>query len=70
MMSEERPELSRKWPISGKLTLSNAKRVPEYLGEWSRDSEIIGSDVLAVLLVKLDEHPELPLKWRISGYTL
>ena len=46
-MSEERPELSRKGRISGKLfqTIDNAKsvwmKVPERLWHWSCVSEII-----------------------------
>ena len=53
-MLEECPELSRKSRISGKLfqALGNAKSV--YMAvpvcHCSRDSEVIGSDILKVLL--------------------
>ena len=54
MILEERLELSRKWRIPGKTfyTLANAKtlqiKVPEYLEDRSRDSEIRSSDILEV----------------------
>ena len=55
VMLEECPELSRK-SLSGNLfqALDNAKSVqmavPEFLWHCSRDSEVIGSDILKVLL--------------------
>ena len=56
MISDERPKLSGKWQISEKLfeTLANAKslyiNIAEYLGHWSRYSEIAPSYILKVLL--------------------
>ena len=55
-MSDERPEISTKWQKCGKLfwTLVNDKstqiKVPEYLGHWSRNSEIIYFFILEVSL--------------------
>ena len=54
--SEERLKFSRKSQISEKffLTLVNAKsvktKVPEYLGHWSRASQIIRSFISELLL--------------------
>ena len=56
VMSEERPKLSRKRRTSGKTfwILANAKsvqiKVPEYLGHWLRDSEVVSPFILKVLL--------------------
>ena len=55
-MLDEHLKLSTKWRISGKLfsDLVDAKtlqiKVPEYLGEYSCDSEIISCDILKTLL--------------------
>ena len=81
-MSEERPELSKNWRISGKLfqTLANTEsvqiKVPEYLlalVTWLISYNFVYFGSFTEFGVMSEERPELSRKYQISGklfYTL
>ena len=76
VMSEERPKLSRKWRISGKLfwTLDNAKKcvdrsswVSLVMVTWLRNYRLSYFGNFTQLVVILEKRPELSTKWWIFG---